>query len=342
MYTGYVNFDLLQQYDGLHNPFVMSSVNQYEIKTSYQLQGLNSITINPSLSHYVSHYKKYNAIIRKSKTFFSLNVTNYMRKLSLQKKQFNIITTPSIQNDIEKIKKEYHREEKTLKRSLRSIKEIVDINYVPYTKFITFTFRENITDLEDARSSWRFFMRKFKNTFGFPFKHIKVVEHQKRGAIHFHCIVFIDRKIDFEKIKECWTRFGSVDIKLIKGGAVGVTKYITKYITKSFEHPEEYECFARVYTCSRALKRADVIRCFINGTQDINFSDYSLQFKRYYNIKDQDNNSTNLFGMTAVYVRNRLYKGSVDATDRETYQHLKQLHYYIKDCERVCYIEEDS
>lgn len=114
-----------------------------------------------------------------------------------------------------------------------------------YTKFLTLTFKENITDMKKANKEFTEFNKRLsyklykvkKNVL----KYLCVPEFQKRGAIHYHVIYFNLPYVDWKEIMEVWNvnNTGGVYIECIKdkdknGNSIeSVAKYIAKYVSKN-------------------------------------------------------------------------------------------------------------
>lgn len=106
---------------------------------------------------------------------------------------------------------------------------------------LTLTYRENITDLIEARSDFDRFIRKI-HEHDADFKYVVVEEIQKRGAIHFHLgvkgfqNVFLLRSIWRSVVGE-----GNVDVNYIKSkkgyrwSKARLAMYLAKYIGKDME-----------------------------------------------------------------------------------------------------------
>src|SRR5690606_4574852 len=56
--------------------------------------------------------------------------------------------------------------------------------------FLTLTFAENVQDIDHGNRAFRNFMRRFEYDTGLKLKYVCVIEFQKRGAIHYHLVVF--------------------------------------------------------------------------------------------------------------------------------------------------------
>ncbi len=154
----------------------------------------------------------------------------------------------------------------SLRRSKERIINLVNANVhnqVQRVKFLTLTFKENITDVKEANTLFKNFVKRYnyylkKNGYE-SLKYIAILENQERGSIHYHIILFNAPYIEFNKYMELWG-YGSVYIEaLIKGnkkveidGSTGEFKidgetidnigaYITKtidYVTKTFKELE--------------------------------------------------------------------------------------------------------
>lgn len=156
-----------------------------------------------------------------------------------------ISSNKTLQRDIES-KIPSVRTAGSLNRSRNRLYDIVDCNTNHYTKFLTLTFKENLQDFDSASKCWNLFSLRFERLFGEKIKYARVPEFQKRGAIHFHCVIFNSRKLDYKMLKKCWT-FGSVDIKLVDK-TTNVAKYVSKYITKDMcdiPSSKKIVCFSR-------------------------------------------------------------------------------------------------
>lgn len=127
--------------------------------------------------------------------------------------------------------------------------------YVPL--FITFTFRENITDLSEAHREFKHFIQRFNYRFygkNACLKYLAVPEFQKRGAVHYHVVFlnvpFIERIYDV--INELWGQ-GFTLIETIKS-LDHLVNYIAKYLTA--EGLDERLTGRKRYFTSRGLKKS--------------------------------------------------------------------------------------
>ena len=135
--------------------------------------------------------------------------------------------------------------------------------------FITFTFRENVTDLTYAHKEFTKFIRRFsydirgKMTF---LKYLAVVEFQERGAIHYHVVFFNLPWIDriYDKVIDEWRKGvgeGSARVESVRD-EFGLINYLCKYLTKSVEGGRLQA--RKSYFASKDLKKP-----LINGFDEV-------------------------------------------------------------------------
>lgn len=103
--------------------------------------------------------------------------------------------------------------------------------------FITLTFAENMTDLNQANKEFRDFLLRLnyrlngtrKNTL----KYVVAIEFQKRGAVHYHCVFFNLPYIEANEFAKLW---GQGFIRMNKVTEVdNIGSYVCKYIGKEIE-----------------------------------------------------------------------------------------------------------
>jgi hypothetical protein len=119
--------------------------------------------------------------------------------------------------------------------------------------FITFTFKENITDLTVANKEWtkfilRFNKRHFKHGY---LKYVGVPEFQKRGAVHYHVVFFnlpYMTKI-YDVIRQSWG-LGFTLVETVKS-TEHLINYVSKYLSK--ENFDQRLFGRKKYFASRGL-----------------------------------------------------------------------------------------
>jgi len=126
-----------------------------------------------------------------------------------------------------------------LDQTRNKVRRLVNANVGAYgyeACFLTFTYAMNMGDIGTAWSDWAAFMRRMRRRFG-KLHALSVMEFQKRGAVHFHCIFFNlppeveERERSSREIASLWGH-GFVDIERIRS-ARNVGAYVCKYMNKS-------------------------------------------------------------------------------------------------------------
>ena len=127
--------------------------------------------------------------------------------------------------------KEINRE-KVFKRARTNLRRLINCNVESDSKFLTLTFKDNVTDLDFANNEFKKFIMRLNYNFKIKVKYSCVVEFQKRGAIHYHVILYnLSGKVDLNKLSDIWGH-GFIKLNKIKG-VDNVGAYICKYMTKS-------------------------------------------------------------------------------------------------------------
>jgi hypothetical protein len=127
--------------------------------------------------------------------------------------------------------KEINRE-KVFKRARTNLRRLINANIESDSKFLTLTFKDNITDLDLANKEFKKFIMRLNYNFKIKTKYSCVVEFQKRGAIHYHVILYnLNGKVDLNKLSDIWGN-GFIKLNKIKG-VDNVGAYVCKYMTKS-------------------------------------------------------------------------------------------------------------
>lgn len=153
------------------------------------------------------------------------------------------------------------RRVQTVRDSRNLTRRLALMNFGSGDKFITLTFKENVTDIIFADEEFKKFIKRFKYKFNLDkLKYIAVREFQKRGAIHYHMLCDWDFDFtceeqirDYERLlgEKIWSH-GFVDIKQMNH-VDNVGAYLIKYMTKNVA-----KCFfkgRKIYLCSQGLER---------------------------------------------------------------------------------------
>ncbi len=124
-----------------------------------------------------------------------------------------------------------------LQRAKRDLRRLINANHGQYgdqftSKFLTLTFKENIQDIKHANYEFQKFIKRLNyrlyGTKKANLKYTTVIEFQKRGAIHYHTIIY---NMPFTKQKIIEKIWGNGFIKINKIDDVdNVGAYVAEYL----------------------------------------------------------------------------------------------------------------
>ncbi len=267
-------------------------------------------------------------------------------------------------HSLDKLERRLRNKIISLRRSKERIINLVNANVVgskEHIKFLTLTFKENITDVKKANYEFKKFIKRLNyylkvNNYA-PAKYIAVLENQKRGAIHYHIVLFNVPYIPHEDYLGIWAK-GSVFIEsLMKGNKLvkidvenedftvdgevinNIGAYITKtidYIMKTFTSLtgklEELENFskaeldviftenAKIFQTSRNLKKPEEVYLDVN----LSFKKFINYLKIFYNDSLYENEfETELFDIV-----NYIFKYGEDMKELD---YGKKLDYFFSE-----------
>lgn len=146
------------------------------------------------------------------------------------------------------------REVRNITRTRNNVRRLALANFDNGSKFVTFTFAENIKDIAVANQEWKRFIMRLRYKYG-KFKYMAVLEFQKRGAVHYHCIWDLPY-IKKSELSELWGQ-GFIKVNRIEH-VDNVGAYIVKYMTKDLM--DERFVGSKAYQCSKGLDRPIVLR----------------------------------------------------------------------------------
>lgn len=177
---------------------------------------------------------------------------------------------PFIPKHIRNAKKEKTKEERELyiktasNRAKSKIMRLINGNQYVYPEiptFLTLTFAENITDIKFANRRFTNFIKRMTRRIDKQLRYVAVHEFQRRGALHYHAIVFNLPYITKSELEKIWS-YGYVHIELVKND--GLPYYMTKYISKSFADPRckgAKRYFYSIEKDNRSIVIRDNLRC---------------------------------------------------------------------------------
>lgn len=151
--------------------------------------------------------------------------------------------------------RERRRIASSVNRTRMMIRRLALMNFdTSKAKFLTFTFRDNVTDLTEANKEWHRFIKRLRRRYG-DFKYLNVIEFQKRGAVHYHML----SDLPYVPQKELLRLWGNGWVYINKIAHVdNIGAYLIKYMTK--DTYDERFCGRKAYTCSQGLDRPIVYR----------------------------------------------------------------------------------
>lgn len=141
--------------------------------------------------------------------------------------------------------------QKTLEKASRDVRRLINTNMSDISKFVTLTFADNVKDLCYANSEFKNFVKRLSYKIGVKVSYVAVVEYQKRGAIHYHCVMFNVPYISNRELAEIWGN-GFVKINTITQ-VDNLGAYVSKYMTK--DNDDERLKGKKCYMSSRGLQK---------------------------------------------------------------------------------------
>jgi len=123
---------------------------------------------------------------------------------------------------------EKKRQINNLRETQTKLRRLINSN--PHLdKFITLTFKKNMTDVQESNLLFKKFRQRVEYHLGRKLSFINVIEFQKRGAVHYHCLNNLPyiRKDELSKI---WGQ-GFIQINRINNVS-NIGAYVCKYLTK--------------------------------------------------------------------------------------------------------------
>ncbi len=184
--------------------------------------------------------------------------------------------TPKGQADINSALKNYAN---TNQRRRDKIRRLACTNFNnKYDKFLTLTFKENMTNIEECNLLFKNFIKRLKYTHKLHnLKYLAVIEFQERGAVHYHVLLNIPY-IPQNELQKLWGH-GFIFINAISH-VDNLGAYILKYMTK--DNNDTRLMGKKAYLTSRNLKQEEII---VN--HDIkDFSKLENKIIQKYNLND--------------------------------------------------------
>ena len=139
-------------------------------------------------------------------------------------------------------------------RSRKVCRNLILTNFTKDTVMLTVTYAENMTSLSLSKKDINKFFKRLRYSLGIDIKYVWVAERQRRGAIHFHVMVFNwprNLNLDMtenEYVASIWKKGFCMVTRNIKNKL-----YIVKYINKSDDFLDDVN--ERIFSSSKGLPR---------------------------------------------------------------------------------------
>lgn len=148
--------------------------------------------------------------------------------------------------------------ETVLYRARNEVRRIINANVGRYRNeksevykpvFLTLTFADNIQDITAANKELRKFMKRLGNHIAKDqayVQYVAVPEFQRRGAVHYHLVIFNLPYIKAKTLEEIWSNGFIKVISIDQIDNIGA--YISKYMTKASDNDDRLlgqKCYFR-------------------------------------------------------------------------------------------------
>jgi hypothetical protein len=145
--------------------------------------------------------------------------------------------------------------QKNIMRTRNMVRRLILSNFDTTAKFWTFTFDDKKVSPEISRDVvasnklWKMFIQRMRRRYP-DFNYLAVLEFQKRGAVHYHCLCDLPY-VRQRDVQEIWGN-GHVSVNRIKH-VDNLGAYVVKYMTK--DATDERLFGNKTYQCSKGLDR---------------------------------------------------------------------------------------
>ncbi len=160
----------------------------------------------------------------------------------------------------------FTRRKDNAQRSSMNFKRVVLSNLVTEENplLITITYKKNITSLSESAKFFHLFITNLRYRYGKEFKYIAVPEFQKRGAVHYHALVWgLPSQILLAECLKGYYENKSPTLTKIHGqgfvfckatdGHAKLSSYLAKYMVKAINDPRLFN--TKAYFSSQNILR---------------------------------------------------------------------------------------
>lgn len=165
---------------------------------------------------------------------------------------------------------------------------LANLTGTEYPLLLTATYRDNQTDLRLGYRDFGAFIQAMRHRFGKEWRYIAVPEFQKRGAVHFHALIWglpqhiLEEERSTRLVAGLW-KHGFIYLKITDGNEK-LSSYLTKYMAKSFVDKRLMN--QKAYVCSRNLKRPQVVGHISKFSIDTYLEEYGATTPEMENTYD--------------------------------------------------------
>lgn len=200
--------------------------------------------------------------------------------------------------------KNYERRQNS-RRSRWRFMRLANANFESGSKFVTYTFAENLTDIREANRRWNVYLHRAYRKWG-KFAWLLSTEFQERGAVHFHVL----SRQPYIRAKELESIWGNGFVKVNRIDHVtNVGAYTSKYMVKDLS--DTRLCSFKAWRGSVGLKkplelRGDDARDFLEKIDLVNSriayeTSYSSEYNgtilyTQYNLNREHGTSVKIMG----------------------------------------------
>lgn len=173
-------------------------------------------------------------------------------------------------------RKQRHYEQKRF-----DIARLIDMNFDSKTKFLTLTFKQNQINITETNNEFKKFIKRLNyrlyKTKKSKIKYIATREKQKRGAIHYHIILFGFPYIRKDELAALWghgfIQINHTDVDSIENRG----RYLSKYFTKDLDLKEHKK---KAFFTSQNLKKPIETKRF--STNGYTSTEFPILFTKDY------------------------------------------------------------
>lgn len=187
------------------------------------------------------------------------------------------------------------RKQKHYRNMRFTIARLIDTNFDKQTKFLTLTFKENIHEIAYTNNEFNKFIKRLNyhihHTKKALLKYIATWEKQKRGAIHYHIILFSFPYIPQNTLATIWgngfIKINKIDVDSVENRG----RYVSKYFDKDLDLKEHKQ---KAFFKSQNLKLPIENKLLTNtpydvGTQKVLYSnEYILRTPVFFPDVDEN------------------------------------------------------